>query len=406
MSRRQVGVLLVALLGALAQLAFSPEARSQPAEGAVDHAPGGVPYAAGELLVTYEEEASSNAVESLDEEAGGEVEETLPEIDTRLLEFSKIKGEPSEQARERHLARIKEELKRDPAVESVEFNYFYAASYTPDDPRFGEQWGLRKTGFESAWSSTRGSRVRIAIVDTGAAVGHPDLKSKVASQYDFRDDDGKVEDRNGHGTHVAGIAAAVTGNGRGVAGGCPTCKLLVAKVLGSDGMGRAADIAEGIIWSADKGAKVINVSIGGERNSRTLKKAIGYATRKGAVVVAAAGNNNTNTLEYPAAYPAVIAVAATNERDRRYSLSNYGAWVDVAAPGIDILSTVPGGYDTLNGTSMATPHVSALAGLLASQGVGAAGIERRIFKTAVDLGPAGRDPYYGHGRIDAGRAVR
>jgi thermitase len=400
-SRRQIGVLLVSLVGALALLASSPAAQS--VDAAVDHS---TPYAAGELLVTFEEEASDIAVESLDEEAGAEVEETLPEIDTRLLEFPEVKGERSEQAREQDLARIKEELEREPAVESVEYNYFYSASYTPNDPRFGEQWGLIKTRFEDAWSSTLGSGVRIAIVDTGAAVGHPDLEGNIASQYDFRNDDGTAEDPNGHGTHVAGIAAAMTRNGRGVAGGCPKCKLLIAKVLGSDGVGGAADIAEGIIWSADKGAKVINVSIGGEHNADTLKKAIAYATRKGAVVVAAAGNDRTSTPQYPAAYPAVIAVAATNQDDRRASFSNYGDWVDVAAPGVGVLSTVPSSYDSFSGTSVAAPHVSALAGLLASQGLGPAGIEKRIFSTAVDLGRAGRDPYYGRGRIDAGRAVR
>jgi thermitase len=405
-SRRQVGVLLVALLGALAPLAFSPEARSQPAGDAVDHGPGDAPYAAGELLVTYEEQASDAAVESLDEEVGAEVGETLPEIDARLFEFPEVKGKPSEQAREQSLAQIKEELERDPAVESVEYNYLYFASDFPNDPMFDDQWGLIETRFEDAWSSTLGSGVRIAIVDSGAAVRHPDLESKIASQYDFRNDDDTAEDPYEHGTHVAGIAAATTGNGRGVAGGCPKCKLLIAKVLGSDGVGNAADIAEGIMWSTDKGAKAINISIGREQKSGTLKRAIAYATKRDAVVVAAAGNNGTSTPEYPAAYPDVIAVVATNQRDQRASFSNYGDWVDMAAPGVSILSTVPGGYYTLSGTSMAAPHVSALAGLLASQGLDQAGIKKRIFNTAVDLGDAGRDPYYGHGRIDAGQAVR
>ena len=401
---RQVGVLLVSLLGTVSLLAFSAASRGE--DDVVDHAPPGAPYAAAELLVTYEEEASDNAVERLDEEAGAEVEETLPEIDTKLFEFPQIKDELSQDVRERNLEQIKEELERDPAVESVEYNYFYTISYTPNDPRFEEQWGLRKTGFESAWSRTRGSGARIAVVDTGAAVGHLDLESKIALAYDFRNEDGTVEDPNGHGTHVAGIAAAMTGNEKGVAGGCPNCKLLIAKVLGSGGRGSAADIAEGIIWSADKGAQAINISLGGEQSARTLKEAVDYATRRGAVVVAAAGNSGTNRLEYPAAYSDVIAVAATNEEDRQAWFSNRGDWVDVAAPGVRILSTVPGGYRSWSGTSMATPHVSALAGLLASHGRLPAGIKKRIFGTAVDLEPDGRDAYYGHGRIDADRAIR
>lgn len=400
---RQISTLLASLLGALALLAFSPVARG---EDVVDHGPAGPPYAAGELLVTYEEEASDSAVESLDEEANAQVEETLPEIDARLFEFPEIKDEPSDRAREQALARIKEELERDPAVESVGYNYFYSASYTPNDPRFGEQWGLRKTGFESAWDRARGSGVRIAIVDSGAAVRHVDLRQKIALQRDLVNNDGTAEDPFGHGTHVAGTAAAETGNGRGVAGGCPNCKLLIAKVLDGDGLGTATDVAQGIIWSADHGAGVINLSLGDRHNVRVVRDAVDYATRKGAVMVAAAGNKDTSRLEYPAAYPDVIAVAATNKNDRRAPFSNYGNWVDIAAPGVGILSTVPGGYSSWNGTSMATSHVSALAGLLASQGRGPAGIKKRIFNTAVDLGPTGRDPYYGYGRIDANRATR
>jgi thermitase len=400
---RQISTLLVSLLGALALLVFSPAARG---EDAVDHGPAGAPYTTGELLVTYEEEASDSAIESLDEEANAQVEETLPEIYARLLEFPQVKDEPSERARGQALARIKEELERDPAVESVGYNYFYSASYTPNDPRFGEQWGLMKTGFESAWDRARGSGVRIAIVDSGAAVRHVDLRQKIALQRDLINNDGTVEDPFEHGTHVAGIAAAETGNGTGVAGGCPNCKLLIAKVLDGDGMGTATDVAQGIIWSTDHGAEVVNVSLGDSHNVRAVRDAVDYATGKGAVVVAAAGNNDTNRLEYPAAYSDVIAVAATNKNDRRAWFSNYGDWVDVAAPGVGILSTVPGGYSAWDGTSMATPHVAALASLLASQGRSAVNIKKRIFNTAVDLGPTGRDPYYGYGRIDANRATR
>jgi thermitase len=406
-SRRQVGVLLVALLGALALLAFSPEARSQPAEEAVDHGPGGAPYAAGELLVTYEEQASDAAVESLDEEVGAEVGETLPAIDARLFEFSEVKGKLSEQAREQALARIREELERDPAVESVGYNYLYSASVTPDDPSFDEQWGLSTADFENAWSSTLGSGVKIAIVDSGADVRHGDLKQNIGRQRDFINDDGTVEDPFKHGTHVAGIAAADTNNGIGVAGGCPNCKLLIAKVLDEGGSGYSADVAEGITWSADNGAKVINLSLSNGAKDNPVKDAVDYATRRGAIVVAAAGNTRKSRPMYPAAYSNVMAVAATDRHDQPASFSTYGDWVDIAAPGRSILSTIPGGrYAFKNGTSMAAPHVSALAGLLASQELDRAGINKRIFNTAVDLGPVGHDPHYGHGRIDAGQAVQ
>ena len=402
---RQIVVLFVTLLGAAALLAYAPAARGEPLAGVVDHGPGGAPYAAGELIVTYEEEAPEAAVESLDEEVGAEVEGELPSVDARLFSFPEVEGEPSGEVRKVDLAAIKGELKRDPAVKSVDYNYLRTLSYTPNDPRFGQQWGFAKPRFEDAWNTARGAGVRIAVVDTGADVRHPDLGGKIVLQRDFKHNDETVEDSAGHGTHVAGTAAGATGNKIGVAGGCPNCKLVIAKVFSPDG-GYDFAIARGITWSADAGAKVINCSFEGPGNSEALEDAVGHATGKGAVVVAAAGNGDTGVPSYPAAYPNVIAVAATNAYDRRASYSNHGSWVDVAAPGVDVLSTVPGGYERRGGTSMAAPHVSALAGLLASQGRGPLSIKIRILGTALDLGPRGRDPYYGHGRIRADLAVR
>jgi thermitase len=399
-----MGVLFASLLGAALLLLLSSTARAEPV--AVDRSPAGAPYAAGELVVTYEEAASDRAVESLDENADAEVEEDLPELDARLLAFPEVKSDPSRDSREQDLEQIKEDLAQDPAVESVEYNYLGRLAYTPDDPKFRYQWGLRKPGFQDAWSRTRGSGVDVAVVDTGAAVGHVDLRRKVAEARDIVNDDGTVRDLSGHGTHVAGIVAARTDNRKGVAGGCPNCKLLVAKVFDGKNTGTVAGFAEGIRWSADHGAEVINLSFVHPLPSTVEKNAIDYARNKGAVVVAAAGNKDTNDPTYPAASPGVIAVAATNKDDKRASFSNYGNWVDVAAPGVKILSTIPRGYASWSGTSMATPHVSALAALLASQGRSRENIEDRITSTAVDLGPNGRDPYYGAGRISADRAVR
>ena len=395
---RQAGVILASLFAAVALLVSSSAARGEPAEYAVDHSPSGAPYAAGELIVTYEEQASGSTVDSLDEEVDAEVEQRLPEIDARLLEFPEVQDEPSDEARERQLEQIKEDLEADPAVESVGYNYLVRLAYTPDDPKFTNQWGLRKTGFENAWDVTRGSGSKIAVVDTGLDVGHEDLGEKVDLAWDFVNRDRTVNDLSGHGTHVAGIAAARTGNGRGVAGGCPDCDLLVAKVFDGKGTGTVARVADAIIWSADHGADVINLSLVHPKSSALDEDAVDYAERAGAVVVAAAGNGDTNDKTYPAAYPGVIAVGATTSKDRRASFSNYGSWVDVAAPGVSVLSTVPGGYASWNGTSMATPHVSALAGLLAAQGLGRKTIATRILDTAVDLGRTGR--------ISAGRAVQ
>jgi thermitase len=403
---RQMGVLCASLLGAAVLLAFSSAARGEPVVAAVDQSPAGAPYAAGELIVTYEEGASDNAVESLDEEAGAEVEEKLPELDARLFEFPEVKGDPSQAAREQDLERIRQDLASDPAVESVEYNYIGQVAYTPNDPKFRHQWGLKKPGFREAWSSTRGAGTQVAVVDTGAAVGHVDLRRKVADARDFVNDDGTVRDLGGHGTHVAGIIAARTDNREGIAGGCPNCKLLVAKVFDGKNTGTVTRFAEGIRWSADHGAEVINLSFVHPDSSDLEEAAIVYARDKGAVVVAAAGNGDTDDPAYPAASPGVMAVAATNKYDQRASFSNYGNWVDVAAPGVEILSTIPRGYASWNGTSMAAPHVSALAALLASKGKSRANIEELITDTAVDLGPRGRDPYFGAGRISASRALQ
>ena len=165
-------------------------------------------------------------------------------------------------------------------------------------------------------------------------------------------------------------------------------------------------MVKGILWSARQNAEVINLSLGGTARSDAIRRAVNQAQRQGAVVVAAGGNYGNNTPIYPAAYPDVIGVSHTDRYDRRVFDAGYGGWIDVAAPGYDIFSTVPGGYGYKNGSSMAAPHVSALAGLLASQGRGPAAIQRRILFTAQDLGPRGWDRYCDYGRINAARAVR
>ena len=406
---RQLGVLLVSLLAALALLLASSAARGEtPAGSAVDEDGSGAPYAAGELLVTYKEDVPQNTPESLDVEVETQVEETLPEVGAQVLEFPEIKDQTSGGGRERDLAQAKVDLEQDPAVESVEYNYLDHAFATPNDPRFGDQWGLRKASFDDAWNRTRGKGAKIAIVDSGADTGHPDLRKKIADKRDLRNEDtpNSVKDYTGHGTHVAGIAAAATGNNTGVAGSCPACRLLIAKVIGQDGSATVSDVAEGIIWSTKNGADVINLSLGSKSQSSTRKRAVEYAQKRGVVVVAAAGNYDDSDPVYPAAYGGVLGVTSTDRNDVRDFDYSRGNWVDVAAPGSDILSTVPSGYANKTGTSIASPHVAGLAGLLASQHRSARNIKKRITSTAADLGQGGRDIYYGSGRINAYAATR
>ncbi len=263
-------------------------------------------------------------------------------------------------------------LGNNPNVEFAELDYIGTIDWTPNDPSFSSQWGPKKVSAESAWNVTRGSSsVLIAVVDTGVDLDHPDLDGKVRTDidYDFVNNDSSAQDDNGHGTHVAGIAAAETNNSTGIAGMCPNCQILPVKVLSSSGSGSYSAIASGIRYAADKGAKVINLSLGGSSGSTTLADAVNYANSKGALLACAAGNSNTSAASYPAYYSACVAVAATDSNDNRASFSNYGSWVDTSAPGVSIYATYWNNtYSSLSGTSMATPHVAGLAGLLFSQG--------------------------------------
>jgi subtilisin family serine protease len=245
----------------------------------------------------------------------------------------------------------------------------------------------------------------IAIVDTGIQRTHPDLDSKIVAGYDYVQNDTAPDDGNGHGTHVAGTSAAETNNSTGGAGTCPNCSLMPVRVLDNNGSGTLANVANGIRFAADNGAKVINMSLGGSGSS-TLQTAVDYAWGKGVFMACAAGNDNTSsqTNSYPGAYTNCFAVASTTNTDARSSFSNYGNWVEVAAPGSNIYSTWTGSsYNTISGTSMATPHVAGLAGLLASQGLTNAQIRDRICSTSDAI--SGTGTYWTCGRINAYRAV-
>ena len=391
---------------------LSPDARGATTGPKVDKDRQGAPYAAGELLVTYEPGASEQHIDAVVQESEARVEEEVSTPGVQLLSFPAVKHERSEHAREKKLQRAKETLQREPGVEHVDYNYLRLPDYAPNDPEFilgshGPQWDLYSIRAPAAWDKTLGVGSRVAVVDTGIDGDHPELESKIVSQKDVVNNDVVAEDDiHGHGTHVAGTVGAVTNNGAGVAAVCPACKLLVAKSGDSRGF-YDYDIVQGIYWSVDNRAKAINLSLGSTAKSRILEHAVNYAWDHGVVVVAAAGNDDTSAPSYPAAYRNVISVAATNQLNKKASFSNYGTTVDVAAPGVEILSTFPGGgYKTMPGTSMASPHVAALAGLLAAQGRSAPEIRRRIQRTATDLGPEGKDKYYGWGLIDANKAVR
>ncbi|WP_456270917.1 S8 family peptidase [Bacillus sp. AK031] len=353
-------------------------------------------YAKGEVIVKFKDSASK-AVNSSTLKALGASE--VSDTDNVKSDFKVLKVGNVEAA-------VKA-LSKNPNVEYAEPNYNFSATWTPNDTYYqGYQYGPQNTYTNYAWDYTRGSSGQeIAILDTGVDYNHPDLDGKTLRGYDFVDNDYYPMDLNGHGTHVAGTAAAETSNGAGIAGMAPNTKILAVRVLDASGNGSLTDIADGIRYAADAGAEVINLSLGCDCSTTTLQNAVNYAWNKGSVVVAAAGNDGVSTTFEPASYSNVIAVGAVDSRDRRASFSNYGSWVDVTAPGVDIAATVPNnGYAYMSGTSMASPHVAGLAGLLASQGRNNVQIRAAIEQTADPI--SGTGSYFKHGRINSYDAVR
>lgn len=302
-----------------------------------------------------------------------------------------------------------------PGAVAVELDAPVRADAVPTgtDTYRGSQWDLTKIQTPTAWQASTGAGVTVAVIDSGVDAAHPDLAGQVLPGVDLvAGTTGAGTDPNGHGTHVAGTIAAATGNGVGIAGVAPDARILPVRVLGADGSGTMSAVANGITWAADHGAQVINMSLGSPSQVTAVTNAIAYARSKGVVVVASAGNSRSSgsPTNYPAADPGVIAVASTDSADRYSSFSNQGAYVDVAAPGSSILSTLPesmGGYAYYSGTSMASPHVAAVAALLKAytSGLSPDQIQQAMEKSAVDLGTAGKDVDYGYGRIDAVAAL-
>lgn len=296
-----------------------------------------------------------------------------------------------------------------PGVAWVQPNYHYQATAAPSDPLYSQQWGMARVGATTAWSVTRGKpSVTVAVIDTGVSLGHPDLSARVdtVNDYDFVNGDTNADDDEGHGTHVAGIIAATADNGVGIAGVAPGIRILPIKVLDGNGSGNSQTVADGIRYAADRGVQVINMSLGGPKDPYTAA-AVTYAQAKDCLVVAATGNDGVNGVAYPGALKDVVGVGAIDSSNQRADFSNYGTGTDLVAPGVEILSTIPSGYDKLDGTSMATPFVAGVAALIASSqsGWSASQIIDRMFTTAHDLGTTGKDSQYGYGLVRADVAL-
>ena len=294
---------------------------------------------------------------------------------------------------------------------------FACALASPNDKYYQDDklWGLKKINAEEAWKISTGKGVLVAVVDSGCDMGHPDIKSNLIAGPDYANNDNDPQDDSyhSHGSHVCGTIAAIGNNKTGVIGLAYGAKVLVIKSQNSQGVSSTLHDAAGIKYAADKGAKVINVSAGETRQIQAFQDACEYAYKKGCVVVAASGNRNGSYVVYPASYNCVIAVGASDVNDKRWSDakggSTYGPHIDVVAPGADIWSLDNnGGYRIHTGTSMAAPHVAALAALIFSVNPKLSPDEVReiIRSTAVDIEAPGRDNYTGYGRIDAAAAVK
>ena len=371
----------------------------------------------GQVLVKFKPDTSQNTIDNELKRHGAKVTDQVAAIGVLVLAVPQNAE-----------SRIITALLRNPNVEFAEADYLAFATVVLNDTYFANQWGLENTGqtiagqqgtvdadinASSAWDITLGGGVKVAVLDTGVDQDHEDLPINFSLQKNFTTSP-SVDDFYGHGTHVAGIIAAVGDNGKGVSGGCPSCVILNGKVLRDDGAGYYSWIANGITWAADNQAKVINLSLGGPASSRTLQNAVNYAWKKGAVVVAAAGNSGNQSKTYPAAYANAIAVAATDNRDQKASFSEYGKWVDIAAPGVNVFSTFPNhpykinkspNYDYGSGTSMATPMTSAAAALIWTTGYGtsASSVRSRLESTTDKI--PGTGIYWSAGRVNAEAAV-
>ena len=351
----------------------------------------------GEVIVGFKGAITGSAAqESLITRHGGEILDKEPALNCVLV-------------RAKDVHTFIRNIMREEMVDYAEPNYIVRATYTPNDPYYSHQWGIPAIKADKAWDIEKGNKsVKIAIVDTGIDYTHEDIASNyVSGGYDWVNGDTDPWDDNGHGTHCAGIAAAVIDNGKGIAG-VAQVSIMAEKVLDRYGYGSNWNVARGIVHATQSGANVISMSLGSSSFSRILQKACLYAWRKGCILVAAAGNDGVRSIDYPARFKTVICVGSIDKSNSRSSFSNYGPQMELVAPGEYILSTYPGNmYVYMSGTSMATPHVAGVAALVWSHNPTLRNRDVRIIlaRTADDLGTLGWDEEYGFGRVDAEEAV-
>ena len=355
-------------------------------------------FAVDELLVQLKVGGNKSLID-LDLKAQGASE--LDEIAQIRVKRIKVPA----QARER----VKAALAKNPHIAFVEENHVAEPTAVPNDSSYGSQWHLPKIQAPQGWDITTGAAsFPIAIIDSGVDADHPDLASKLMTGRNFLDGSVNTDDTHGHGTSVAGAAAAASNNGTGISGVSWGSPIMPLQVFNSTTSALYSTIASAITWATDNGAKVINISMAGSTSSLTMENAINYAWNKGVIVVASAGNSSTSAPYYPAACKNVVSVSATTSSDLKASWSNFGATVDVAAPGASIYTTTKGGgYGSVNGTSFSSPITAGLVALIwsANPTLTNAEVVDILLQNTDDLGAVGFDESFAHGRINAFKSV-
>jgi hypothetical protein len=351
----------------------------------------------GRLLVRFAPEVPNAHARGLIVAAGARSVGILPQIGIHVVELPDAADETA-------YARF---LEAQPEVEFAELDHIRAMDATPDDPYYSSEWHLPKISAPNAWDSTTGSsQVVIAILDTGVDGTHPDLSSKMLPGWNFLSNNSDTSDGNGHGTAVAGTAAAATNNGVGVASVSWNCLILPVRIANSSGLATDSLIANGLVWAADRGARVANVSYG-VTGSSTVTEAAKYFQSKGGVVCVSAGNQGE--FKTSGDNPYILTVSATDSGDNLTSWSNRGNNIDLAAPGVNVFTTNRGGgYGSWAGTSFSAPIVAGVAALTlsANPNLTPSQLQDILKKSADDLGTKGWDPYYGWGRVNAAKAVK
>ncbi|MBS2018523.1 MAG: peptidase S8 [Deltaproteobacteria bacterium] len=368
-------------------------------------------FVPGEIVVDVKDDLSEEEIASLGAEYGLSLRDNSPDIkDDGKIEIAHV--DPS------RMSELLEKLSHDPRVEAAEPESVMRALWTPNDPKFSEQWHMARVGAERGWEYACGLGVTVAVVDTGIAcydeggfMKGTDLGgTSCVKGYNFVGKNEIAADDQGHGTHVAGTIAQTTNNGVGVAGLAHCAKLMPVKVLSSRGWGTMADVAEGIRWAADHGAQVINLSLGSSSKSGVVENAVKHALKKGVVVVAAAGNSG-RSVGYPAAYSGVIAVSATDRNDNIAYFSSRGPEVTIGAPGVNVVQQTicENGknkceiFGAFNGTSMASPHLAGAAAILVGQGVTDPDSVRAVLQSTAT--PKEDKNLFGAGILESGKAT-